>query len=145
MYERTPTEISTETVARRTAAEEAAVLQAQQVEEARVAHEMARRRYTLTRITQLIWLAEGVLEAAIAIRIVLKLIAANPDSGFASFIYSMTGLFLAPFVGLTGTPAAGGSVLEIPSLIAMIVYALLAWGIVRLIWVVFDVRPVPKL
>ena len=87
--------------------------------------------------TQLVWLFFGVLEALIAIRVVLKLIAANPDSPIARFIYGVTSLFLAPFEGLTSTPSAGGMVLEISSVIAMIVYGLVAWGLERLIWVVF--------
>ena len=73
----------------------------------------------------------------IALRIGLKLIGANPASPFAVFLYGFTGFFLLPFAGLTATPAAGGMVLEISSVIAMVVYALLAWGLERLIWVIF--------
>src|SRR6266511_5268584 len=47
---------------------------------------MERRRYTLVRVTQLIWLVAGFIEALIGIRFVLKLIGANPDAGFAQFI-----------------------------------------------------------
>jgi len=68
---------------------------------------------------------------------VLKLIGANAASPIAVFIYGFTNLFLFPFKGLTATPAAGGMVLEISSMIAMVVYALLAWGLERLIWVIF--------
>jgi hypothetical protein len=67
----------------------------------------------------------------------LKLIAANPASPIAVFIYGFTSLFLAPFAGLTGTPAAGGMVLEIPTVIAMVVYGLIGWAIERIIWVIF--------
>ena len=87
--------------------------------------------------TQLIYLAAGLLEAAFALRVFLKLIAANPDSPFASFLYGVTGVFLAPFAGLTGTPASGGMVLEISTVIAMVVYAVLAWVIERVVWVIF--------
>lgn len=64
----------------------------------------------------------------------MKLIAANPNSEFAQFIYAITEPFMLPFRGLTATPAAGGIVIEIPALIAIIVYALLAWVVVKLIW-----------
>ncbi|MBE2199544.1 MAG: YggT family protein [Anaerolinea sp.] len=67
----------------------------------------------------------------------LKLIAANPESPFAAFIYNVSAIFLYPFAGLVGTPAAGGVVLELSSIIAMLVYALLAWGIERIVWVIF--------
>jgi len=87
--------------------------------------------------TQLVWLLFGILEALIALRIVLKLIAANPASPIAALIYRITDLFLWPFAGLTATPSAGGMVLELSSFIAMIIYALIAWAIERTIWVIF--------
>jgi hypothetical protein len=87
--------------------------------------------------TQLIWLGLGLVEALIAMRILLKLIGANPDSIFAAFIYGFSYLFLFPFEGLVGTPAAAGMVLEISSIIAMMVYALLFWAVERLVWVIF--------
>jgi len=89
------------------------------------------------RATQLIWLALGLLEGGLALRLFLKLIAANADNAFAAMLYGITDLFLWPFVGLTGTPAAGGMVLEINTLIAMLVYALAAWVLERIVWVIF--------
>jgi hypothetical protein len=87
--------------------------------------------------TQLIWLALGLIEALIAMRIILKIIGANAESLFASFIYGFSYLFLFPFEGLVGTPASGGAVLEISSVIAMLVYALLFWAVERIVWVIF--------
>jgi hypothetical protein len=98
--------------------------------------ERERRIFTF-KATQLVWLLFGILEALIALRIGLKLIGANPASPIAVFIYGFTSLFLFPFTGLTGTPAAGGMVLEISSVIAMVVYALIAWALERTIWVIF--------
>ena len=87
--------------------------------------------------TQLVWLLFGILEAMIALRIGLKLIAANPGSPIVALIYGFTNLFLFPFAGMTATPSAGGMVLELSSFIAMVVYALIAWALERLIWVIF--------
>jgi YggT family protein len=87
--------------------------------------------------TQLVWLLFGVLEALIALRIVLKLFGANPASPVAAFLYGFTDLFLWPFAGLLGTPQASGMVLELSSVIAMLVYALIAWALERLVWVLF--------
>jgi hypothetical protein len=70
-------------------------------------------------------------------RIMLKLIGANPDSLFAVFIYGVSNFFLFPFAGLVGTPASGGMVLELTSIIAMLVYALLFWAVERMVWVIF--------
>ena len=98
----------------------------------------ATRRGDMAKVTAFIWLLTGILEALIGLRVVLKLIAANPGAPFASLVYSVTDPFLWPFYGLTGTPSAGGMVLEIPSLIAMIVYAAIAWVVVKVIWLVFS-------
>ena len=98
--------------------------------------ERERRIFTF-KAAQLIWLFLGILEGLLALRFVLKLIAANAASPIAVFIYGFTGLFLFPFAGLTGTPAVGNMVLEISTVIAMVVYALLAWGLERIVWVIF--------
>ncbi len=87
--------------------------------------------------TQLIWLGLGILEVLLALRVFLKLIAANPGNLFASLLYGFTDLFLFPFAGLTQTPTAGGMVLETHTLIAMVVYALAAWALERIVWVLF--------
>jgi hypothetical protein len=84
----------------------------------------------------LIWLLLGILEALIALRIGLKLIAANPDSPIVSLIYGFTYLFLFPFAGMTATPSAGGMVLELSSFFAMGIYALIAWAAERIVWLV---------
>ena len=89
------------------------------------------------KITQLIWLFLGILEALIALRIGLKLIGANPDSPIVALIYGFTYLFLFPFEGMTATPAAGGMVLELSSFFAMLIYALIGWAVERTVWVLF--------
>lgn len=101
-------------------------------------HEPEREQRIFTfKATQLIWLFLGVLEALIALRIGLKLIGANPDSPIVVLIYGFTNLFLFPFAGMTSTPSAGGMVLEISSLFAMLIYALIAWAVERTVWVLF--------
>ena len=95
------------------------------------------QRLTTFKVTQLIWLLLGLLEALIALRVLFKLIGVNPANAFATFLYGVTSIFVAPFASLTGAPSAGGMVLEISSIIAMIVYLLIAWGIERIVYVVF--------
>jgi hypothetical protein len=94
------------------------------------------RNFTF-KATQVVWLVFGILEVMILLRIALKALGANAASPIAAFIYGFTDLFLWPFQGLTGTPAAGGMVLEISSLIAVVVYALIAYALVKIIWVIF--------
>jgi hypothetical protein len=92
------------------------------------------RRGAVHRLAQLIWLFFGIIVAGIGLRFVLKLMAANPASPFADLVYRFTDLFLWPFAGLTATPSAQGMVLEIPAIIAMFVYTLIGWIVVRLVW-----------
>lgn len=87
--------------------------------------------------TQFILLLLGILEALIALRVVIKLIGGNASNSFATFLYGITHPFVAPFASLTGTLAAGNMVLEISSVIAMLVYLLIAWALERIVYVLF--------
>lgn len=99
-------------------------------------HEAGREQRLATfKATQLIWLLLGLLEAVLALRFVFKLIGVNAANAFASLLYNVTGLFVAPFASLTGTPAAGNMVLEFSTLIAMFVYLLIAWALERIVYV----------
>ena len=100
----------------------------------------AERRQWLFQVTRIVYTLLVILEILLGIRFVLHLIGANPASGFATFIYGITGVFVAPFNGLIGTPTSGGMTFEVTTLIAMAVYALLFWVIVRVIGIVAD-RP----
>jgi uncharacterized protein YggT (Ycf19 family) len=85
------------------------------------------------RVSQLIYLIFGILDALIGLRVLLKLLAANGDSGVVSLIYTVTAPFVAPFQGIFPTPQGNGSVLELSSLVALVVYALLAYALARLV------------
>jgi hypothetical protein len=89
------------------------------------------------KVTQLIWLFLGILEALIVLRLGLKLIGANPASPIVALIYGVTYLFLFPFEGMVVTPSAGSMVLELSSLFAMLIYALIAWAVERTVWLLF--------
>ncbi len=102
-----------------------------------VADYAAEQRAQLSRVTNLIGYVFGLLIALILIRVLLSAIGANPNNGFAQFIYSVTGVFVAPFAGLTATPVYGGAAFEIYSLVAAIAYALLGWAIIKLVWLLF--------
>jgi len=87
--------------------------------------------------TELIWLLFGILEALIALRIGLKLIGANPGSPIVDLIYGFTNLFVFPFTGMVGSPAAGNMQLELSSMFAMLIYGLIAWALERIVWLIF--------
>lgn len=101
-------------------------------------HEEGReQRFATFKATQLIWLLLGLLETALALRVLFKLIAVNAANPFAALLYNVTDFFVAPFASLVGAPTFNGMVLEISTIIAMIVYLLIAWAIERIVYVLF--------
>lgn len=81
---------------------------------------------------RIIWYLLGLLEALLAIRFLLKLMQANPLAGFTSFVYAVTGLFTAPFEAVFHNLRAQGSVVEWTTILAMVVYWLIAMAAVKL-------------
>jgi uncharacterized membrane protein len=102
--------------------------------EAVVSDPYAHRRGIAFKVSQAIYLLFGIVEALIVIRFVLRLLGANAEAGFASFIYRTSTPLVAPFVGLFGTPQFNGMVLELEAIVAIIVYGLVAWGLAKLAW-----------
>jgi hypothetical protein len=80
-----------------------------------------------------VWFVVGIIDALIAIRFVLLLLGANQSAGFVDFIYGITNVLVAPFVGIFGQPTFGSFVFDWSSILAVIVYSLIALGIVKLI------------
>lgn len=86
-----------------------------------------------TLAARVVWYVAGVLLVLLAFRFVLTLLGANPSNGFANFIYSLSHPFVAPFFGLFGYNLHYGvSRFEVYTLVAMAVYAIVAWGLARL-------------
>lgn len=90
---------------------------------------------------QVIWYILGVIEVLLAFRVVLKFLGANAFSGFANFIYAISGLFALPFAGILGTSASSNLIFEWSTLIAMAVYAVVAYGIVALFQLIKPTNP----
>ena len=101
------------------------------------------RQATYGKIANVVWTIVGLIEALIGIRVILKLIGANAGNGFVSFIYNLSGVFVRPFLGIVNDPTSGNTVLEINSLIAMLVYLILGWAILKLIVLIFNVTEPP--
>ena len=83
-------------------------------------------------VSRVIMFVFGVIEILIAIRFVLMLLGANAEAGFTKMIYGVSGVFMAPFITIFNTQQAGGAVFEWSALVAIAVYALVAWGLVAL-------------
>jgi YGGT family len=98
----------------------------------------AARRSTSARLVQAIYLVFGVIEGLLLIRFFLRALAANSEAGFAQAVYAITGVLVAPFVGLFGTPQiTTGATLEVSTLIALLVYAGVGWVLARAAWLLF--------
>ncbi len=82
--------------------------------------------------TQIVWYILGILEVLMVFRFILKLLAANVSAGFTSFIYGATNIFVAPFNNVFSLSRVEGSIFEWTTLLAMLVYWVVAIGIVKI-------------
>ncbi len=84
---------------------------------------------------RVVWFIAGVLLVILGLRFVLTLMGANTSNSFANFIYNTSHPFVAPFFSLFNYKhySYGTSHFEVYTLIAMLVYALIAWGITKLV------------
>ncbi len=82
----------------------------------------------------LINLIVGIVEAFIGLRIVLKLVAANPQTPFVQWIYETSRGLIWPFAGMFPSPTLeGGSIIEFNALIALLVYAFIGYLLMELV------------
>jgi hypothetical protein len=75
----------------------------------------------------------GVIELLILVRFILLLVGANAQTGFVQWIQQTSGVFMAPFNAILGTQTIHGAIFEWSALVAIAVYALIAWLVVALI------------
>ncbi|HAE36775.1 TPA: YggT family protein [Candidatus Nomurabacteria bacterium] len=86
----------------------------------------------LYRGTQIVWYVLGVVEVLLAFRFVLKFLGANAGAGFSSLIYQITHIFATPFLNVFRITNVSGSIFEWTTLLAMVVYWMLAIGIIKI-------------
>ena len=111
-------------------------------EHASVPSAASRRDAGVARAKQVVYFVFGAIEALLAIRFVLLLLGANEGSPFVGLIYALSRPFVLPFQGIFGEPSFGASLIEWSSLVGIIVYALVAYGLARLIELAYaPVRP----
>ena len=75
----------------------------------------------------------GIVELSLALRFLFLLLGANRESEFVGFIYWISGLLAAPFYGIFGPVSYDRSYFDPATIIAMVVYAAIAWIAVRII------------
>jgi hypothetical protein len=90
--------------------------------------------YGINIVSRIIWFVAGVILLLLAFRFVLALLGANTTNSFAQFIYNTSHPFVAPFFNLFNYSNIqyGSSRFEIYTLIAMAVYAAVAWVLAAL-------------
>jgi hypothetical protein len=86
----------------------------------------------LYRGTQIVWFLLGLLEILMVFRFVLKFLGANASAGFTSFVYGVTYPLVTPFLSVFRITKVEGSVFEWTTLLAMLVYWIIAVGIIKL-------------
>lgn len=85
------------------------------------------------RITRSIWFLFGIVESFLFLRFLLRLFGANPNAKFTMFIYGLTNPLMAPFNSVFKVFEAGGVTVDANIILALFVYYLISWGIIRLI------------
>ncbi|GER90577.1 hypothetical protein KDW_47390 [Dictyobacter vulcani] len=97
--------------------------------------DMANARYWMTSV---IYFLLGVLEVILGLRFIFRLFGANEISPFISFLYNLSHPFVSIFNGIFNDQTIGNTgVFEISTILAMLIYALIGWGIVSLVRVIF--------
>jgi hypothetical protein len=90
-----------------------------------------------TTFINLVWFIYGLVAVLLAGRFILKLTGANGGTGFVKAVYSVTDILSKPFDAIFGVTTAStthfNSVFEPSILVAIAVYGLIAWGIVKLL------------
>jgi hypothetical protein len=84
------------------------------------------------RASQIVWYIAGIINVIIGFRILLRALGANA-SGFTNLIYALSSPFVLPFQGIIASARSGSTVVEWSSMLAIIVYLVIAWGLAYLI------------
>jgi flagellar biogenesis protein FliO len=78
----------------------------------------------------------SIIEILLAFRLIFKLLGANPTNGFVQGIYNLTQFFVGIFEGIFSRATTSGAettaVFEPATLIAMVVVAIIAWVVLKL-------------
>lgn len=85
------------------------------------------------RMIEFIWFLAGLIDVVVGLRFVLKLFGASLESPFVGLVYGVSGPLVAPFRDIFPVSGQGAFVFEPASLVAMVIYPLIALGLASLI------------
>ncbi len=89
------------------------------------------RMSPLVLVQRIVWFVVGLINVIIALRFVFLLLGANQGASFTDLVYSLSAPFVAPFAGIFAEPSYGQSFFEVSSILAIIIYTLIGWGIAK--------------
>jgi|SRR5581483_8749778 len=90
--------------------------------------------YTARIILLLVDFIFGLIELILALRIIFELFGANSTAPFVSWLYEVSRTILYPFQGIFPSPVLrNGFVLDMSAVVALLIYALIAYLISELI------------
>lgn len=95
------------------------------------------RAAAISRIKQVIYFVFGVINVLLLLRFILFALGASEASPFVNLIYGLSRPFALPFQGMFAEPTAGASVLEWASLVGIAIYSLVAYGLARLVELIY--------
>lgn len=81
------------------------------------------------RAVAIVWFIVGVVDIFIAARFLGKLLGASAQSAFVNFIYHVSSPMVAPFTGIFGDTGSKTNTFETASLVAIVVYLVIGWGL----------------
>jgi hypothetical protein len=102
-----------------------------------VPSEATRRAATIARTKQIIYFVFGIINVLLLLRFIFLALGASQASPFVNFVYALSRPFVLPFRGIFGEPTFGDAVLEWASLVGIAIYMLLAYGLARILELVY--------
>lgn len=94
--------------------------------------------FAVAKINQVVWVIISLIMIVIGLRLVFLLLGAA-NVGIVSFIYSLSGIFIAPFVGIFQSPSYGSSFLDVASIVGLVLYGVLG-AVINMIINLFSKR-----
>lgn len=91
----------------------------------------------VAKIEQMLIFIYVAIASLILVRFLLSLFGANRKSPFVDFVYSLSSPFMVPFDGMFGRSLETGRVrIEFESIVAVVIYALIFYGLVKLVRII---------
>lgn len=82
--------------------------------------------------SQVVWYTLFLVQGFLAIRLILKVLQANPEAVFTRFVYAITDVLVYPFAAVFQNVVVSSSVFEWTTVLAMVVYWLVAVAVIKL-------------